>query len=64
VVVGGLGFGRSQRIVTRTGWEAIPLATTTSVLAPAGVVLGTMNWVDKRRLARSRPTSSGSFARG
>jgi len=42
-----LGDKRSQRIVTGTGDEAIPFATTTSVLLPAGVVLGTVNWVDE-----------------
>lgn len=36
-----------QRIVTGTGWEAIPFATTTRVLGPAGVVVGTVNWVDE-----------------
>jgi hypothetical protein len=36
---------RSQGIVTGTGREAIPLATTTSVLLPAGVPGGSVNWV-------------------
>jgi len=34
-----------QGIVTVTGAEAIPLATTTSVLLPAGVPGGRVNWV-------------------
>jgi hypothetical protein len=37
----------SQRIVTGTGCEAIPFAMTTRVLAPAGVVLGTVKLVDE-----------------
>jgi hypothetical protein len=45
VVMGGK---RCQRIVTGTGCEAIPLATTTRVLGPAGVVLGTVNLVDEK----------------
>ena len=32
--------------VTVTGGEAIPLATTTSVLLPAGVPAGSVNWVE------------------
>jgi hypothetical protein len=36
---------RGQGIVTVTGGEAIPLATTTSVLLPAGVRGGMVNWV-------------------
>lgn len=38
---------RSQRIVTGTGCEAIPFATTTRVLAPAGVAVGTVKSVDE-----------------
>jgi hypothetical protein len=43
-------FARNDRccqgIVTVTGGEAIPLATTTSVLLPAGVRGGRVNWVE------------------
>jgi hypothetical protein len=38
---------RSRRIVIGTGDEAIPSATTTRVLAPAGVVPGRANFVDE-----------------
>ena len=38
---------RCQRIVTGTGCETIPFATTTRVLLPAGVEFGTVNWVDE-----------------
>jgi hypothetical protein len=41
------GGKRSQPIVTGTGCEAIPFATTTRVLAPAGVVAGRVKWVDE-----------------
>ena len=41
------GVGRSQRIVTATGADAIPLAITTRVLAPVGVVFETVKWVDE-----------------
>ncbi len=41
------GGGRRQRIVTGTGWEAIPFAITTRLLAPAGVPAGMVNWVDE-----------------
>ena len=41
------GRQRSQRIVTPTGDEAIPFATTTRVLLPAGVVLGMVKLVDE-----------------
>ena len=34
-------------MVTATGAEAIPFATTTRVLAPAGVVVGTVKSVDE-----------------
>ena len=34
-------------MVTGTGCEAIPFATTMRVLLPAGVELGTVNWVDE-----------------
>jgi hypothetical protein len=37
---------RAQKIVTVAGGEAIPLATTTSVLLPAGVPGGTVNSVE------------------
>ena len=37
---------RAQEIVTVAGGEAIPLATTTSVLLPAGVPGGTVNSVE------------------
>jgi hypothetical protein len=37
---------RRQGIVTVTGREAIPLATTTSELVPAGVPGGRVNWVE------------------
>jgi aryl-alcohol dehydrogenase-like predicted oxidoreductase len=41
------GSSRSvQRIVTSTGSEAIPLATTSSVLSPAGVPFGTVKLVE------------------
>ena len=36
-----------QRIVTGTGCEAMPFATTTSVLGPAGVPVGMVNLVDE-----------------
>ncbi len=39
--------GRPQPIVTVLGDEAIPLATTTSVLLPLGVVLGMVNLVEE-----------------
>jgi hypothetical protein len=45
--LGAVGGKRCQRIVTGTGCEAIPFATTTRVLGPAGVVVGTVNWVDE-----------------
>jgi hypothetical protein len=35
-----------QKTVTVVGGEAIPLATTTSVLLPAGVPCGRVNWVE------------------
>ncbi len=37
---------RPQEIVTVTGGEAIPLATTTSVLLPAGMPAGRVNLVE------------------
>ena len=39
-------LGCPQEIVTVEGGDAIPLATTTSVLLPLGVDLGTVNWVE------------------
>jgi hypothetical protein len=40
-------LGRPQETVTVEGSEAIPLATTTSLLLPAGVVSGRVNWVEE-----------------
>jgi hypothetical protein len=37
----------AQWIVTVTGSEAIPFATITRLLSPAGVVFGTVNSVDE-----------------
>lgn len=37
--------GSRYGIVTVDGADAIPLAITTSVLGPAGVPAGTVNWV-------------------
>ena len=47
--LGSASFAENDRCfyltVTVTGAEAIPLATTTSVLLPAGVPAGSVNWV-------------------
>ena len=39
--------GCTQLMATDTGCEAIPFATTTRVLGPAGVVFGTVKLVDE-----------------
>jgi hypothetical protein len=43
---GATAPGRRQKTVTVDGGEAIPLATTTSELLPAGVPGGMVNWVE------------------
>ena len=41
------GGGQPQVMVTDTGADAIPFATTTRVLGPGGVVAGTAKSVDE-----------------